>query len=146
MRNQKEVFIMRWEHVDWTASRYFVYESKTPKGRRWVPLSPRVVRILEKRHAEQDQKARKAGWVFCSKRAPHLTTVAKQFQQARKQAGLPKDLVPYCARHDYGTQMYRQTKNLIAVMRVMGHASLNTTMRYQHQDTDEVARATSQRV
>jgi hypothetical protein len=24
MRNQKEVFIMRWEHVDWANSRYFV--------------------------------------------------------------------------------------------------------------------------
>src|SRR2546421_6480414 len=94
MRNQKEVFTMRWEYVDWTGNRYFVYESKTPKGRRWVPLSPRVIRILEKRYSDQDRKARKAGWVFPSKRAPHLTTVAKQFQQARKDAGLPKDLVP----------------------------------------------------
>src|SRR6266436_6787606 len=43
MRNQKEVFTMRWEHLDWSNSRYFVYDSKTPKGRRHVPISPRVL-------------------------------------------------------------------------------------------------------
>jgi integrase len=32
MRNQKEVFRMRWEHLDWGNKRYFVYESKSPKG------------------------------------------------------------------------------------------------------------------
>ena len=146
MRNRKEVFTMRWEYVDWTGNRYYVYESKTPKGRRWIPLSPRVLRILEKRYAEQDKKARKKGWVFPSKRAAHLTTVAKQFEEARKKAGLPEDVVPYCARHDFGTEMYKGTKNLVAVMKVMGHASIATTMRYQHQDIDEVARVTSQRV
>jgi integrase len=36
MRNQKEVFRMRWEHLDWGNKRYFVYESKSPKGRRFV--------------------------------------------------------------------------------------------------------------
>jgi hypothetical protein len=31
MRNQKEVFRMRWEHLDWANKRYFVYESKSPE-------------------------------------------------------------------------------------------------------------------
>src|SRR5215471_7665704 len=79
MRNHKEVFIMRWEYVDWPNDRYYVYESKSPKGRRYVPLSPRVKRALLARYKEE-----KEGWVFPSKRARcgHLTTVAKAFQQA----------------------------------------------------------------
>jgi hypothetical protein len=32
MRNQKEVFTMRWEHLDWLNSRYFVYDNKNPEG------------------------------------------------------------------------------------------------------------------
>src|SRR5208337_4099173 len=73
MRNQKEVFRMRWEHLDWGNKRYFVYESKSPKGRRFVPISPRVRQALLARYSEQ-----KEGWIFPSKRAEggHLTTVA----------------------------------------------------------------------
>jgi integrase len=143
MRNHKEVFTMRWEHIDWTKSRYFVYDSKTVNGRRWVPLSPRVVRALRTRYSRK-----KAGWVFPSKRAKcgHLTSIAKGFQSARKKAGLPKEIVPYCARHGFGTEMYRATKNLVAVMTVMGHADISTTMKYQHQDTDEIAAVANQRI
>lgn len=142
MRNHKEVFTMRWEYVDWTNDRYYVYESKSPRGRRYVPLSPRVKRALLARY-----KGETEGWVFTAKRARsgHLTTVAKAFQKARTMAGLPKDLVPYCARHGFGTEMYRATKNLFAVMNVMGHAAVSTTMKYQHQDIDEVAAVASQR-
>jgi integrase len=143
MRNQKEVFRMRWEHLDWANSRYFVYESKSPKGRRFVPISPRVREALLARFLNQQE-----GWVFPSKRAKsgHLTTVNRQFEEARKAAGLPADLVLYCARHGFGTEMYRATKNLFAVMNVMGHTAVSTTMKYQHQDIDEVALVVSRRI
>jgi integrase len=143
MRNQKEVFRMRWEHLDWDNERYFVYESKSPKGRRYVPISPRVQQALLARYSEQ-----KEGWIFPSKRARggHLTTIAKQFAKARKEAGLPIDLVLYCARHGFGTEMYRATTNLFAVMNVMGHTTVSTTMKYQHQNIDEVAEMASRRV
>lgn len=143
MRNQKEVFRMRWEHMDWSNNRYFVYESKSLKGRRWVPISPRVRQALRARYSDETE-----GWVFRSKRAKcgHLTTVNRQFETARKAAGLPADLVLYCARHGFGTEMYRATKNLFAVMNVMGHTAVSTTMKYQHQDIDEVAAVTSRRI
>jgi integrase len=88
MRNQKEVFTMRWEHFDWSNSCYFVYDSKTPKARRHVPISPRVRQALLGRYSGQ-----KEGRVFPSKRAKcgHLTTVARQFQDA---SGQPMDNRP----------------------------------------------------
>jgi hypothetical protein len=39
--------------------------------------------------------------------------------KARNAAGLPEDLVLYCARHDFGTYVMRRTGNLEAVMDVM---------------------------
>jgi integrase len=42
---------MRWEHLDCSNSRYFVYDSKTPKGRRHVPISPRVLQALLARYS-----------------------------------------------------------------------------------------------
>ena len=108
-----------------------------------MPISPRVRQALLARPSEQ-----KEGWIFPSKRARggHLTTVAKPFEKARKEAGLPIDLVLYCARHGFGTEMYRATKNLFAVMNVMGHTTVSTTMKYQHQNIDEVAEVASHRV
>ena len=38
------------------------------------------------------------------------------------------------------------TKNLFAVMNVMGHTTVSTTMKYQHQNIDEVAEVASHRV
>jgi site-specific recombinase XerC len=49
-------------------------------------------------------------------------------------------------RHGFGTEMYRATKNLFAVMNVMGHTTVGTTMKYQHQNIDEVAAVASRRV
>jgi site-specific recombinase XerC len=98
---------------------------------------------LFQRYSEQ-----KEGWIFPSKPAGegHLTTVTKQFEKARKEAGLPNDLALCCARHGFGTEMYRATKTLFAVMNVMGHTTVSTTMKYQHQDIDEVAAVASRRV
>jgi hypothetical protein len=42
--------------------------------------------------------------------------------------------------------MYRATKNLFAVMNVMGHTTVSTTMKYQHQNIDGVAAVASPRV
>ena len=108
-----------------------------------MPISPRVRQALLARYSNQTE-----GWVFPSKRSKcgHLTTVAGQFRKARKAAELPDDLVLYCARHGFGTEMYRATKNLFAVMNVMGHTAVSTTMKYQHQDIDEVAAVASQRI
>ena len=77
---------------------------------------------------------RREGWLFPSRRAAegHLTTVAKQFREARSETGLPRSLVLYCARHTFGTAAYEATGNLAMVMKVMGHTDVRTSMRYQH--------------
>jgi hypothetical protein len=41
--------------------------------------------------------------------------------------------------------MYRATKNLFAVMNVMGHKAVSTTMKYQHQNIDRIQRAVRSR-
>ena len=74
-------------------------------------------------------------------RSGHLTTVGKLFRQARVKAGLPKELVLYCGRHGFGTRVVRETGNLTAVMKTMGHKDVRTAMRYQHPELDIVREA-----
>jgi hypothetical protein len=45
-----------------------------------------------------------------------LTTVAKQFREARREASLPEPLVLYCGRHTFATAAYEATGNLAALM------------------------------
>jgi len=70
------------------------------------------------------------GWLFpCAKaKSGHRTTVAKQFREARQEAGLPVSLVLYCPRHAFGTAIYEGTGNLAMVMKVMGHTDVRTAM------------------
>ena len=50
-----------------------------------------------------------------------------------------------CARHAFGTTVYEETGNLAVVMKVMGHADVRTSMRYQHPILDPVRKAIDQR-
>jgi integrase len=137
MRNERELFRMRIENLDWQNRVIFVPDSKTPEGRRLVPMSSRVFEIL---HTRCD--TRQEGWVFPSNRSAsgHLRSICSLFRKARIKAGLPKELVLYCARHDFGTRVLMRTGNLAAVMRTMGHRDVKTAMHYQHPEL-EIVRA-----
>lgn len=104
-------------------------------------MSDRVVSIVRSRCGK-----RREGWVFASKRSEfgHLTTIARRFRKARKKAVLPKTLVLYCGRHDYGTRILKQTGNLAAVMKTMGHKDVKTAMQYQHPEMEIVRAALNQ--
>ena len=138
MRNERELFQLRIENLDWNNRTIFVPDSKTPEGRRLVPMSRRVSDILKKLSG-----ARTDGWVFPSNRSAsgHLRSICNLFRQARNEAGLPKELVLYCARHDYGTRVLSRTGNLAAVMRTMGHRDIRTAMHYQHPELEIVRTA-----
>src|SRR5215831_19290528 len=114
MRNQRELYRMRIENLDWENRLIFVPDSKTPEGRRLVPMSRRVFEILSERCGTTQE-----GWVFPSTRSAsgHIRSIDRLFREARGKAGLPKELVLYCARHDYGTRI------LAAVMKTMGQGT-----------------------
>lgn len=141
MRNERELYRMRIENLDWDGCVIFVPDSKTAEGRRRVPMSHRALDILKARCG-----TRRVGWVFPSKRAAsgHLTTMANRFREARRKAGLPEDLVLYCGRHDYGTRILKRTGNLAAVMRTMGHRDVKTAIQYQHPELEIVRAALDQ--
>jgi integrase len=143
MRNARELYRMRIENIDWNHRVIFNPDSKTDKGRRFIVMSNRVVDILLVRCA-----GRSHGWVFPSKRkGKHVTggLVNKQWVAARKRAGLPQELVLYCARHDFGTYVLQRTGNLKLVMDSMGHADVPTALKYQHPELELVREALNSR-
>ena len=138
-----EIFPLRIEgQVFWESRQIWIRKSKTPDGERFVPVSDRMMEILVRRCAGRTQ-----GFVFASAKSStgHLTTVKTAFNNARRKSGIDPRLVLYSARHTFGTFAMRQTKNLFAVMKTMGHATVRSTERYQHHQNDEIAAAINQR-
>lgn len=143
MRNGRELYRMRVENIDWNNRVIFNPNSKTKKGRRFIPMSDRVLDILLVRCTDG-----KEGWVFPSRqKGKHITggLVNKQWVRARKKAGLPKSLVLYCARHDFGTYVLQKTGNIAVVMNTMGHSDVKTAMTYQHPELNVVREAINAR-
>jgi len=138
----EETFRIRVENIDWNRLVIFNPHGKTRASRRHVPISRRMFELLTIRCT-----GRKTGWLFHSSRAEsgHRTTVAKQFRDARRRAGLPESLVLYCARHTFGTAVYEATGNLAMVIKVMGHTDARTAMQYQHPVLDPIREAIDQR-
>ncbi|HKN36571.1 MAG TPA: tyrosine-type recombinase/integrase [Terriglobales bacterium] len=101
-------------------------------------MSRRVSDLLRARCGTRSE-----GWVFPSNCAAsgHLRSIDRLFSEAHRQAGLPKELVLYCARHDYGTRVLMRTGNLAAVMKTMGHRDVKAAMHYQHPELDVVRAA-----
>lgn len=82
-------------------------------------MSSRVKQILAARSA-----GRSEGWVWRSRyKGKHIGEgmVYRRWARARHAAGLPRELVLYCARHDFGSFVLAKTGNLKAVMNAMGH-------------------------
>ena len=59
MRNKRELFCARIEDIDWNSRVLFIPDSKTPNGRRFVPISDRVLELLRVRCGD-----RREGWIF----------------------------------------------------------------------------------
>jgi integrase/recombinase XerD len=143
MRNVRELYRLRVENVDFDNQVIFNPNSKTTKGRRFIPISDRAIETLKVRCA-----GRREGWVFQSvRKGKHIgaALVNRQWVRARQAAGFPETLVLYCARHDLGTFVMLKTGNLKAVMDTMGHTDVKIALTYQHPELDIVPEAINSR-
>ncbi|HWC17564.1 MAG TPA: tyrosine-type recombinase/integrase [Terriglobales bacterium] len=143
MRNDRELYQMRVENINWHERVIFNPSSKTEKGRRFIPISDRAMEILKARCT-----GRTEGWVFQSRyKGKHIGAawVNRQWVEARRAAKLPEDLVLYCACHDFGSYVLSKTGNLKAVMDTIGHADVKIAMTYQHPELEIVRSALNSR-
>lgn len=96
---------------------------------------------LKQRLWERRENA-KSVWVYPGRRGEgHLKSIAKGFQNARRKAGVDTRKVLYTARHTFGTYALAASQNLPAVMKTMGHASVNSTLPYQHHGMESIRAA-----
>jgi integrase len=140
----EEVTRLRWDDILWGKCLIFVPRGKTRNSTRYVPLSSRVRDLLRGRADGAGSE-----FVFPSKRSKHghitLSAIEKPFRKARKDAGLPDQLVLYSARHSFAADLLDRTGNIKLVADVLGHGSTAITGKYLHPALKQVAQIVNQR-
>jgi integrase len=110
------------------------HEEGTPKGgcNRLVPLSDEAVATLKGiRHL-------KGPYVFCEPDGKRFThnDVADVIPMACKKAGLAKRLTTHGLRHTFASHLVMRGVSLMAVKELLGHESIEMTLRYAHLSPD----------
>ncbi|HET8732813.1 MAG TPA: tyrosine-type recombinase/integrase, partial [Anaeromyxobacteraceae bacterium] len=105
-----------------------------PKGgcNRLVPLSDEAIATLKGiRHL-------KGPYVFCKPDGKRFThnDVADVIPMACKKAGLAKRLTTHGLRHTFASHLVMKGVSLMAVKELLGHESIEMTLRYAHLSPD----------
>jgi integrase len=134
-----ELLALRWRDVDFAGSVIRVRASyaagalTTPKSGkvRAVPLAPDVAACLA-RLGERADWVGEDDLVFCGETGSHLdgSALRRRYKVALVAAGL-RQLRFHDLRHTFGTRMIAKA-DIRRVQEWMGHADIQTTMRYLH--------------
>ncbi len=135
-----ELLVLKWEDLDLVAGRMMVRrtlwnnQEGLPKGNRVreVPLGNEVMAALKAhRHL-------RGPYVFCDTSGKPFThsQVKRVVPRACQKAGLAKRLTTHDLRHSFASHLVMRGVTLKAVQELLGHATIEMTMRYAHLSPD----------
>lgn len=135
-----ELLALRWRDVDFDAETIRVERSFTiggessPKsGRsRSVPMVVEVAEALA-RLGQRELSVREEDLVFAGAAGGHMDSrwIRPRYKAALARAGL-RELRFHDLRHTFGTRAVEQAESILELKEWMGHANVQTTMRYLH--------------
>lgn len=137
-----EVCALKLSDIDSERMTIRVEQGKGAKDR-YTLLSPRLLKEL--RCYWQTERPRT--WLFPAARCPDFSLNAhaaqKIFYAAREQAKITKRCGIHGLRHAFATHLLEAGTDVHTIQRLMGHTSIQTTMRYFHLARQKIAATAS---
>lgn len=130
---KSEVLSLQWHDIDFKMHFIFVRETKSGKGRK-VPMNQTVEASLKT--LERGNK-----YVFHNPDTKeHIKDIKRAFKTALKKAGI-LDFRFHDLRHTAATSMVNAGVDIVTVKEILGHSSIEMTMRYAHPTPENRRRA-----
>ena len=135
-----EQYSLKWSDVNFESRHLTIPLSKSSKTRR-VPLSEQALHILRALDS-----ALESAWVFPDTLAPlkprNPYYAGAHFKRVLRKAGLSGNW--HVLRHTGATRRLLAGVDLVTVSKILGHRSIQTTMRYLHLVQDHMASSINQ--
>ena len=125
-----EAINLRISDVDFERKTIFIRQGKSKKDR-YTVLGDRMIRLLHEYFLVYCPEDR----LFFSrtKDKPVSTdAIQRRFRQLVVRTGLPKTAHVHTLRHCFATHLLENGTNIVYIMRLLGHSSIQTTMIYLH--------------
>jgi integrase len=120
-----ELFNLKWADVDFAIKVIYLRETKSGESRE-IPMNEEVYKILKGM-----AKNPKSEHVFCHENGQRILDIRKSFWTALEKSDI-KDFHFHDLRHTFASQMVMSGIDLNTVRELMGHHSLEMTLRYAH--------------
>ena len=136
-----EICSLKMREVDFSAGRLKVINGKGGKDR-IVGLSDAAIGKIKRYLAKRGDISPNLR-LFANRDGSPLTRhgLYQIIRRMAKRAGITKQIHPHTLRHSFGTDFYRQTKDLELLRQALGHSNIKTTVLYVKLCADEVVEA-----
>ena len=137
-----EVANLRVQDIDSEQGVLRVHRGKGSKDR--ITLLPQP--LLDMLRAWWAHARPKGPWLFPGQRegtAITKETVAAHFRDALRRSGVKRKMTFHSLRHAFATHLLESGTDVVTIQALLGHASLQTTLRYLHVELGHVQRVTS---
>ena len=128
-----EIARLEWKSIDLKRKTIELWRGKT-RTASFVYMTDRVHRVLQRRSENKNHEQ----WVFTNwDRTSHRTDNTTYLNQTMHAAGVPYTV--HTLRHTFATKMLKAGMTLNDVRVLLGHSSIQTTLRYGHLEASDAS-------